>query len=420
MLAGIGDAYWFEWYVGLEKVLDLLNSDSGVVGVTLQASQQQGLDDVVVRYGDKKLECIQVKHTRKDAALTYTFLFCEHTEKGKTKPAYIKEYSDDWKRVKDTYRQCVPIVYTNKKIGNNTYTPANGKGYKRPPLRNFWAVLKEELNVAESISDIQFSAMLNHSKASEREKGKMYKVAFDNILQQIPSLSDEEKLIFLKEFQIYSDEKNDVDKIKKTVNEKLSFLLNVDERQCDKYHNRLLRGLTEWTVSTRSEEEITKEQVLSVLGLKKDELIGEHNFATEEPFFQSRARWIKNLKDEILKINKGVFFISGEPGSGKTNIINYIANEDNSIITTRFHSFKPIQVEYDVMPADEGIYSSEDFWKNTLIQLKDKFEGCMEEYNVPVAVEAIKSVDKKIKEVLRLANCLYKKREEQLLLRLMG
>lgn len=61
MLAGIGDAYWFEWYVGLEKVLDLLNSDSGVVGVTLQASQQQGLDDVVVRYGDKKLECIQVK-----------------------------------------------------------------------------------------------------------------------------------------------------------------------------------------------------------------------------------------------------------------------------------------------------------------------------------------------------------------------
>ena len=409
MLAGIGDAYWFEWYVGLEKVLDLLNSDSGVVGVTLQASQQQGLDDVVVRYGDKKLECIQVKHTRKDAALTYTFLFCEHTEKGKTKPAYIKEYSDDWKRVKDTYRQCVPIVYTNKKIGNNTYTPANGKGYKRPPLRNFWAVLKEELNVAESISDIQFSAMLNHSKASEREKGKMYKVAFDNILQQIPSLSDEEKLIFLKEFQIYSDEKNDVDKIKKTVNEKLSFLLNVDERQCDKYHNRLLRGLTEWTVSTRSEEEITKEQVLSVLGLKKDELIGEHNFATEEPFFQSRARWIKNLKDEILKINKGVFFISGEPGSGKTNIINYIANEDNSIITTRFHSFKPIQVEYDVMPADEGIYSSEDFWKNTLIQLKDKFEGCMEEYNVPVAVEAIKSVDKKIKEVLRLANCLYKK-----------
>jgi len=33
----------------------------------------------------------------------------------------------------------------------------------------------------------------------------------------------------------------------------------------------------------------------------------------------------------------------------------------------------------------------------------------MEKYNVPVAVEAIKSVDKKIEEVLRLAKCLYKK-----------
>lgn len=408
LLAGIADAYWYEWYVGLEKVLDLLNPDMGVEGVTLQASQQQGLDDVIVRHNDKKIECIQVKHTRKDATLTYTYLFCKHTENGQTRPAYIKEYSDDWKRVKDTYKKCIPIIYTNRKIGNKNYTPAKGKGYKRPPLRDFWAALKEELDVAKVISDIRFSAMLNHSKLSEREKGKIYKVAFDNILQQMPSLSDEEKLVFLKEFQIYSDETKDLDNIKKIVNEKLANSLNVDERQCTKYHNRLLRGLTEWTISTRSEEEITKEQVLSVLGLKKDELIGEHNFATEEPFFQSRIQWIKNLKDEILRVNKGVFFISGEPGSGKTNIINYLANEDNSIITTRFHSFKPIQVEYDVMPADEGIYSSEDFWKNTLIQIKDKFEGCMEKYNVPVAVEAIKSVDKKIKEVLRLANCLYK------------
>ena len=408
-LAGIGDAYWYEWYVGLEKVLDLLNPDSGVAGVTLQASQQQGLDDVVVRYDDKKLECIQVKHTRTDATLTYTFLFCKHIENGKTKPACIREYSDDWKSVKDTYRQCVPIIYTNKKIGNKNYTPTKGKGYKRPPLKDFWSALKNELNNADSISDVRFSAMTNDSKASEREKGKMYKVAFDNILRQIPSLSDDEKLIFLKEFQIHSDEENDLKKLKKFVSKKLSCILNIDERQCEKYHDRLVRELSEWTVSTRSEEEITKEQVLSVLGLKKDELIGEHNFATEEPFFQSRVRWIKDLKDEILEKNKGVFFISGEPGTGKSNIINYMANEDNSIITTRFHSFKPINVENDVMPADEGIYSSEDFWKNTLIQIKDKFEGCMEKYNVPVAVEAIKSVDKKIEEVLRLAKCLYKK-----------
>lgn len=409
LFAGIADAYWYEWYAGLEKVLDLLNPDSGVVGVTLQASQQQGLDDIVVRYDDKKMECIQVKHTRTDATLTYTYLFCQHTENGKTKAALIKEYSDDWKRVKDTYRRCVPIIYTNKIIGNKSYTPTGDKGYKRPPLKDFWSALKDELNVADSIADVKFSAMVNDSKSSEREKGKMYKEAFVNILCQIPSLSDEEKFIFLKEFQLYSDEKNDLDNIKKTVDGKISYLLNIDGRQCDKYHNRLLRGLTEWTVSTRFEEEITKEKVLSVLGLKKDEIVGEHNFATEEPFFQSRVQWIKNLKDEIFRVNKGVFFISGEPGSGKTNIINYLANEDNSIITTRFHSFKPIQVEYDVMPADEGIYSSEDFWKNTLIQIKDKFEGCMEKYNVPVAVEAINSIDRKIKEVLRLANCLYKK-----------
>lgn len=407
LLAGIADAYWYEWYVGLEKVLDLLNPDIGVAGVTLQASQQQGLDDVVVRYNDKKLECIQVKHTRKNSTLSYSFLFCEHTENGKKVPACIKEYSDDWKKIKDKYEQCIPIMYTNRKIGNRSYTHTNGKGYKRPPLKEFWMALKEELKTAESISNIQFSSMISHTSISVREMGKVYKQAFDNILLQMPSLSDKEKLIFLKEFQICSDETKDLDNIKKLVNEKLANSLNIDERQCDRYHERLLKGLSMWTISTRSEEEITKEQVLSVLGLKKDELIGEHNFATEEPFFQSRVRWIKNLKEEISSVNKGVFFISGEPGAGKTNIINYLANENNSIITARFHSFKPIQVEYDVMPADEGIYSAEDFWKNTLIQIKDKFEGCMEKYDVPVAVEAIKSVDKKIKEVLRLANCLY-------------
>ena len=89
LFAGIADAYWYEWYAGLEKVLDLLNPDSGVVGVTLQASQQQGLDDIVVRYDDKKMECIQVKHTRTDATLTYTYLFRQHTENGKTKAALI-------------------------------------------------------------------------------------------------------------------------------------------------------------------------------------------------------------------------------------------------------------------------------------------------------------------------------------------
>lgn len=84
-----------------------------------------------------------------------------------------------------------------------------------------------------------------------------------------------------------------------------------------------------------------------------------------------------------------------------------MANEENSIITARFHAIKPIQVEYDVMPADEGIYSPTDFWKNILIQIKDMFKGCMEKYNVPVAVEAIKTVEKLRQEVLRLANCLY-------------
>lgn len=307
LLAGIADAYWFEWYVGLEKVLDLLNPDAGVVGVTLQASRQQGLDDVVVRYKDGRLECIQVKHTRKDTKLTYTYLFCRNTKNGKKRPSLIKEYSDDWKKVRESYEECIPIIYTNRKIGTAKYNPPKGNGYKRPPLKDFWEALKSELTIAQDISDVQFSDMLNHPKETEKEKGKVYKVAFDNILQEMSSLTDEEKLIFLKEFHIFSDEKKDLDVIKKCVDEKLAKTLNIDERKCEKFHNSLLKGLSRWTVSTRKEEEITKEQVLEVLGLEQDELVGEHNFATEEPFFKSRIQWIENLKCEILENNCGVF-----------------------------------------------------------------------------------------------------------------
>ena len=42
----------------------------------------------------------------------------------------------------------------------------------------------------------------------------------------------------------------------------------------------------EWYLFNATKEEITKEKVLSVLGLKKDEIVGKHNFATEEPLFQ--------------------------------------------------------------------------------------------------------------------------------------
>ena len=69
--AGVGDPYWYEWSVGQEFVLTMLDPDAGIAWVTLQADGGKGLDDVVVAYLNGDRRCIQVKHTRDGATLTF-------------------------------------------------------------------------------------------------------------------------------------------------------------------------------------------------------------------------------------------------------------------------------------------------------------------------------------------------------------
>lgn len=47
--AGRGDPYWYEWYVGLKEVVDMLNPDSKIESVAFQVAGAKGWDDVVVK-----------------------------------------------------------------------------------------------------------------------------------------------------------------------------------------------------------------------------------------------------------------------------------------------------------------------------------------------------------------------------------
>ena len=75
--AGIGDPYWFEWSVGLDYVVQMLSPDSGIASVTLQASGDKGLDDVVVCFTNGRNRYIQVKHTRVADTLSFGDLVSE-------------------------------------------------------------------------------------------------------------------------------------------------------------------------------------------------------------------------------------------------------------------------------------------------------------------------------------------------------
>lgn len=68
---GMGDPYWYEWSVGQQYIIDMLNPDNNIKCVELQANVKLGLDDVVVTYeGGEKL-FVQVKHTRSNNTLTF-------------------------------------------------------------------------------------------------------------------------------------------------------------------------------------------------------------------------------------------------------------------------------------------------------------------------------------------------------------
>jgi hypothetical protein len=74
--AGKADPYWYEWNVGLEKVIEMLHPDSTIASVEFQQKGVKGWDDVVVRFVDRTTHrylmyspqgsAAEVRETRRD------------------------------------------------------------------------------------------------------------------------------------------------------------------------------------------------------------------------------------------------------------------------------------------------------------------------------------------------------------------
>ena len=99
---GMGDPYWYEWSVGEQQIINMLNEDNNIEYVELQANVGLGLDDVVVTYSDGSVLCIQVKHTRADDTLTFADLV--YSAK-KTSKSLLAELADSWQEESRKYTQ---------------------------------------------------------------------------------------------------------------------------------------------------------------------------------------------------------------------------------------------------------------------------------------------------------------------------
>ncbi|MMZ49480.1 hypothetical protein D1872_111790 [compost metagenome] len=387
--AGIGDPYWYEWTVGQNYVVDMLNTDNGIESVTLQATEAQGLDDVVIIYSDGTSEYVQVKHTRAEDTITFGNML-----------TLLKSMASAWSAQKSKWKKCTPVLFSNRVISTSYITVKNSDGieYQRPPLGKFYTYLKSELIKAKKITDVQMP--------------EEWSVAWGEWYGQLNELSnDEEKIEFLK-LLVIKAEQPDLDNLTNQVAEKIAIAFGISNEKARSVLSQLDHALRQWATTFRgNKESINREDVYEVLSMHSEELVGDHMLMPPAPFFPSRLQFLEKLANHLLESTHPVTFLTGLPGQGKTSVVSALANRRNPVIDLRYHAFKPITPQMNRLPADAGVTTkAEVLWGDLLIELRSFFfKGRLAKYNVPIRNDFL-TLEQLISEVLRLANILGEER----------
>ncbi|MBU3072522.1 ATP-binding protein [Clostridium estertheticum] len=391
--SGIGDPYWYEWYVGLKYVLIMLYPNSKISHVTLQASDVEGIDDVVIQYNDGSTMCIQVKHTRVEDSLTFSDVFSGNN-------SWIKKMALGWKKKIENGKRCIPVLYTNRELSGNS-SPAYIS------IQEFWSNIKPLIKKAKRLEDILVD--------------KRNEVSWRKCLGELAVLdSDLEKLNFLKKFTIVSKQPN-LDKIKKELISNISKIFGLKKgRYTQQIFDSLCGALGTWSISTRLNEYIDKEEVYKRLSLPISEEILDHQIPSQYPFFESRLNLIQKLSDICLSRIYPIVFLKGEPGCGKSSIISELANRENSVIDFRYHAFRPISPETKELPPDYNYrIKARKLWSDLLDQLRPRFQNRLAEFEVPIRNDFL-SPEELREHVLRLLKILYEKEKNVIIIAIDG
>lgn len=384
--AGLGDPYWYEWSVGLEYVLDLLDPAKNVVTVTLQKSGHKGLDDVVVVFADGTSRFIQVKHTRAVDSLTFGDLVtC-----GKDEDSLLKHMAAGWVAAG---QPAEVHLFTNRQAGTQKYTPQEADSITRPPLVDFTKWLDSESKRATTLSAMQVKAE--------------WKQAWEDLwLPELADLNtDATKLAFLKALDVRHSEP-ELSELRTRLLERIESLFAVAPAVCEGLLARLDSALRVWSTSDRgAAEAITKEAAYEKLCLQEDGIVGEHDFPPPAPFFPSRLPAVDAVVELLRRRAAPVVFVTGEPGSGKTALLSHLANRRDPVIDARFHAYRPITPENQLLPADSEVTKPRSLWSDLLIKLRPLARGRLFELQMPVHAGSL-SVDDLRTHVIRIANTL--------------
>lgn len=391
-MPGAGDSYFYEWYVGLENVIKMLNPDSGIRCVVFQHDEYDTIDDVVVEKNNSDTQiCYQVKHNVKIAE-TKSLTFGSMIEVQKNKKCLFEAMFDGWKQACSTSGVSIkPILFTNRKIHNRRAgRQFNGQPYSAYSIDQFVSKMQNLIEATENGMSLVFA-----DNALEYQWKELCNV--------LSSVDPDDLISFLKVLQIEGNERS-LDEMKHSLITALCEAFSCEESIALELFGRLLVGLSEWTTTGRKSREVTIEDAYAVLGIGEDVDESQHRLAYPYPFFESRCSFCEALVKQIKETEHKVVFLSGDPGSGKTSTISYLQSEYN-LFSLRYHTFRPISPEQHFYNSDPGACTADNLWSTLLIQIRKRLKGHLAEYNVPVSNKLL-SVEEMRSHVMRLLGIL--------------
>lgn len=383
---GMGDPYWYEWSVGLNYIIEMLNPDNEIKYVELQADVSLGLDDVVVTYENGKKIFIQVKHTRVDDTLTFGDLV---TKNDSNRRSLLQELAIGWNKEKENCIYPIVRLFTNRIAGKKISPTKTNPSFRRPSLSQFIPELQAQVDAANSFEDIQFP---------EFEK------AWEEWCRQLESLeSDSDRLSFLRSLEIDTGN-SDLSKLRDELIQKLKTVFQTNNSIADSLLMKLDHALRIWSTSDRVSPRIDKEEVYNQLSIIQEYISYNQDLVPSEPFFPSRETLVVSLEKELCSNQHKIIFLSGIPGTGKTNIISKLSAKKESKIDIRYYAYEPINPEKEYFTGDVSRRVDKDyFWNELFNQLRKKLKGQLYKYRVPV-VNELMTLEEKRKRFFEIAS----------------
>ncbi|SHE90125.1 hypothetical protein SAMN02745784_02169 [Tissierella praeacuta DSM 18095] len=403
--AGDQTSTWYEWYIGIDFLVDLIDPNSIVRAVIFQADDSQKLDDVVIRYKNKTEKRFQVKHTTDNSSLGLETLINK----------YLEDFSLEWHNLYNDSNDLQFILYTNRKSSGD-YNGNKDKGiYLRPKLSTFWDYIKSTIKDAKSIDEIvmkepewdtvwgKFLEKIEHLNTTKEDLRLKFLENFDIQLAQ-PDLFDNNEII--------------IDKIEK--------MYSVDRRRANDILDKLKSKLSDWVTKEgklkRKSQEVTNDMVIQAMfETLPNRCVGKHNLPVIANGFESRKLFASKLKDVLYETDKKIVFLSGSPQSGKTTLVSYLYSIEKAI-DFRFHAFKPIMADGSNMGSDKGISSYRGLWGDLYIQIVEYiYKNDIDLYNIPITpfIDWIDDADLQ-SETLRILGELGKKLNRKIIVAIDG